>query len=321
VANSSASTGVSWAGPIITAGKNALINGGMDIWQRGTSFTNSTSYAADRWTMYAPTTTITQETSVVPTGFRYSMKIAATASTLPYISQVVETLNAVQFAGQTVTLSAYFSASVATTMGFALGYSTSVDNPAAGTWTYIASTGSATGAAGTGGAFNRISVQYNVPSTAKSFIITVYPSANIANGTNLYVTGFQMEVGSVATAFSRAGGTLQGELAACQRYYWRATGNASNIIATVGSYSSTNGIGYVQNPVPMRIAGASIDYGNLDYTRPGTGTTALTSVTIYTSMPATTALLITAASGLAGNTFGFLEMNATNGYLGVSAEL
>jgi len=35
----------------------------------------------------------------------------------------------------------------------------------------------------------------------------------------MYVSAFQLEIGSTATAFSRAGGTIQGELAACQRYY------------------------------------------------------------------------------------------------------
>ena len=68
VSNSLSGSGLSWAGPNVGAGKNAVINGGFDVWQRGTSFTNpGSAYTVDRWQAYFPANgTITQETSIVP---------------------------------------------------------------------------------------------------------------------------------------------------------------------------------------------------------------------------------------------------------------
>jgi hypothetical protein len=68
----------------VSAGrKNLIINGGMDVWQRGTSFLDpaSSSYTADRWKNSTNPTDISRSTDV-PSGqpFTYSMLMAANGS-------------------------------------------------------------------------------------------------------------------------------------------------------------------------------------------------------------------------------------------------
>jgi hypothetical protein len=216
VANSSASTGVSWTGNQ-AAGKNAIINGGFDIWQRGTSFSGN-AYMADRWFCANAQSGSGQESTIVPTGFRYSMKIVSSAS-VPFISQPIETGNSIQFAGQNATFSAYVYTSVSATTVIDVQYSTSVDNAQAGSWTTITATSG--GSAATSTSFTRVSGVFAIPSTAKSLNVRIYTSSNFTG--SIYASGVQLELGSVATQFTRAGGTLQGELTACQRYFWRHT--------------------------------------------------------------------------------------------------
>jgi hypothetical protein len=72
----------------------------------------------------------------------------------------------------------------------------------------------------------------------------------IANSQTIDLWGVQIEAGSVATAFQTATGTIQGELAACQRYYQKsypqaiapATNNIVNglVTSTVASNTIAN---------------------------------------------------------------------------------
>jgi hypothetical protein len=137
------------------------------------------------------------------------------------------------------------------------------------------------------------------------------------------MTQVQLEVGSVATVFARAGGTIQGELAACQRYYQRIVDGASQWIGAISYYQST----FIENVtrfiVQMRTAPSLVISTGTDYysiSRNG-GTDTLNSLTIYQPTTQSTYLYNnTEASGTAGHA-GMLFSNNASSSIAFSAEL
>jgi hypothetical protein len=234
------------------AGKNAIINGGMDIWQRGTSSTAVGYGTADRWYQNnaGGTGTFAQETTTVPTGARYAMKFTASSSAAPQIHQYIETMQVIPLQGQTVTLSASMGASTSTAMGLDLAYTTSVDSGAGASWTTITPTSTTSGTSVT--TYQRLNSVYSIPSTATSLRVRLYSVNNIANTVVVYFGNVQLELGSYATTFSRAGGTIQGELAACQRYYYQHIDANDKPVMNAGYFTAAILIGIIPLPVTMR---------------------------------------------------------------------
>lgn len=326
IADSSTSTGLRYQGHI-EAGKNALINGAMDVWQRSTSSTTNLSYTADRWFQYtsAGTTTFSRESTIIPTGSQYSMKIAqASASATITVNQAIETLNAVQFAGQTVSISMMCYASASTGMQIQLGYSTSTDVGPLGTWTNISA--SSGGAATVTNAWQKMSGTYVIPSTAKSLYVSLFIPTLTAT-TNAYFGQAMVELGSVPTTFSRAGGNFQGELAACQRYYWRATVDGVGDRFGYGSnISTTDAQIMTQFPVQMRTIPSALETsgtaGDYSVVEPGGVTPVCTAVPTFLNATNWSAL----TTFLTGGTLTQFRpsagrSSAATAYLGWSAEL
>jgi hypothetical protein len=105
------------------AGQNYFINGGMDFWQRGTSFSGSSGSVlnlADRWKSYDISST--SRSTDVPTGqgFQYSISFSAAAGgSYPRLQYRMPSEEAAFLAGKTVTFSFWAKNGAGTAMFFA----------------------------------------------------------------------------------------------------------------------------------------------------------------------------------------------------------
>jgi hypothetical protein len=89
--------------------------------------------------------------------------------------------------------------------------------------------------------WQRFSVSGTFASNVTEFAPIFYYVPTGTAGANDYfeVTGVQLELGSVATAFTRTGGSIQGELAACRRYL-PAVNLSSGVGVNLGYAYGTN---------------------------------------------------------------------------------
>ena len=255
VADSASSTGLRWQGNF-AAGKNKVINGDFNIWQRGSSgtFTSGLGYAADRWwgivSGGAPTCTMSRQTAdnaAFVYALRFGRNSGQTGTGTLYLGQTLETADSKSLAGKTVTISfwAKAGANAPTTLNVGLYTGTGTDQSTntlfnGGGWTSTVN-------ANTTVTITTTSTRYSVQLTLGASISQVlfyfgYTSTGTAGANEwVQIEGVQVEVGNVATAFQTATGTLQGELAACQRYYEQTYVSAATESANkVSSYSDAN---------------------------------------------------------------------------------
>jgi len=135
----------------------------------------------------------------------------------------------------------------------------------------------------------------------------------------------QLELGAVASPFSRAGGSIGGELALCQRYYFRTGGSSAyeRLSTMAVGASSTSLTATLAPPVSMRVAPTAVDYSTLTFWDGAAGLNPVTNLVIATPGKNMTEFTVTASAGGITNfrPYFILTNGSTNGYLGLSAEL
>jgi hypothetical protein len=346
--------------------KNRIINGDMRIDQRNagaavTINTSASTYTLDRWAGLGQSTdgvfTVDQVTDA-PTGFTNSAKITVTtadasigATQVYRFTQFIEGFNCADLgfgsaSAKTVTLSFWVRSSLTGTFGghlansgFSRAYPFTYSISSANTWEQK----TVTIAGDTTGTW----LTTNGVGIAVSFIIgmgsTFTGTANAWNaglyfaptgGTNIistlnadiYITGVQLEVGSVATPFERRPyGT---ELALCQRYYyrWTPTSNGTDSISLAQAYVTNGALGIIPFPVPLRIRPTALEqsgtpsdyrviYGNVSIAVATSGPS-FSNASLFSGQ-----VLFGTASVLTANSCVLFNSATVNGYLGWSAEL
>jgi hypothetical protein len=289
--------------------RNRIINGDMRIDQRnaGASVTfDNNVFPVDRFRGFTNLSSkaTAQQSSVVPTGFVNSVLVTSSsayslaAGDYFGIGQRIEGTNISDLgwgtaSARAVTLSFWVRSSLTGTFGGALGnsngtrsypftYSISVADTweyktitvpgdTSGTWLttngsgiqFVISLGAGATLSGTAGAW----------AGANYFSATGAVSVISTNGATFYLTGVQLETGSVATPFERR--PFGTELALCQRYYWKGGNGASGIFnsGTTARFGVTFPVVMRASPTVAAIAAPIIANPTVSEAQTGSQTT------------------------------------------------
>ena len=226
-------------------GKNRIINGAMDIWQRGTSGTSigTSVYGPDRWRNYGGNAlTLTSSTTY---GNPKSLLIQAN-NTNHGIGQRIESFNIADLAGQTVTLSYKIRADNAGTHNLLMFYPAGTDNWSSET-PFVNTSKSYTN-----NVVTTITHTVTLPAQAANGISVMFQWYNGGAAINLtaFIWDIQLELGSQATQFEhRPYGT---ELALCQRYFQVHSDTTNIALPTAVATASTALNLSLALPVTMR---------------------------------------------------------------------
>jgi hypothetical protein len=330
------------------AGKNKIINGDLRINQRAfTSNTTNDTYNFDRFVQFNGGTTGTH--TVTPQVFTpgtapvsgyegrnfVQCVTASGASTNTYAiySQKIESVRTL--AGQTATISFWAKASSGTPkigleieQNFGTGGSpsatvtTSVGAVTLTTsWARYSATVTVPSISGkTIGTNNNDSLWVNLWLSSGSDFAARASSIGLQNNT-FQIWGIQVENGSTATAFQTATGTIQGELAACQRYYIRYNGVNQTPVGVGSANATTSARIQIAFPVEMRVGPTAIDSGGSWWAFDGSTTNNISAFALYSGTGKAIILQVTTTALTVYRTYFLIAANDPTAFVGFTAEL
>lgn len=260
--------------------RNLLLNGNMDIWQRGTGVrynVGTRAYGPDRWSgSYQYQVSRTERTSVTsaPSGLwaQYACRVSSPstaeeggAGARLRLEQKLESANSIPLRGRTVTLSFWIRFSAASFVATSGQYQDFVYN--IGAYTSTTDTATNTTAADVGvtayitngslpTTWTKYTLSYTVPTNTNNVDVWfgfIDLGRHTTASFNWYeVTQIQLEVGSQPTQFEQRPVGL--ELSMCQRYY--------NVLYDVVYFNHTSGVSTTtlstaHLPTAMRISPAT----------------------------------------------------------------
>jgi hypothetical protein len=331
------------------AGKNKILNGDFSINQRNfSSGTTNAEFNLDRWrTVYSGGTSTTSVQTFTPGAapvsgyegknfYRVSVSGQSSSSDSARFQQNMESVRTL--AGETATVSFWAKASTGTpkiAVGFgqyfgAVGSPSSFVEILAGTVTISTSWARYSVTVAIPSISGKTLGTDNTDSISLRLFLSGGSSVAYAQGIGLQnadfdIWGVQVESGSNMTAFQTATGNIPSELAACQRFYFRANIDTTSYrLLGQGTVTSVNNCDIAVNlPVQMRIIPYLLETSAMStfYYEPAGGSTP-TSISL--SSAATQNIGRVSVAKTSSFTVGYaigLFSNNTPAYLGFSAEL
>jgi hypothetical protein len=254
--------------------RNVIINGGFDVWLRGTSGTIGTyGYLADRWWNNGTSISMSK-LQVLDSTIANCIRLTGTGTEFVDLRQSIERETVYRMRGKLYKLSYLVRVSGTAYSGYFRTMTlTSTTTDMAGSATDISGYGS--GSVPVSGVWESRSVTLTVPAGAMGITVSLYAQTALPAGTIVDIANVQLEPGSLATPFEQRPIGIEKML--CQRYtrkqdIWVGTSASKTVF-----------------PIDMRVAPYAISGYGSGFT--STGTTADALICYQTTAGVQTLLL------------------------------